>query len=96
MQKYEKIPTFYMKCGDFFHCLPKRSNNADNLEFTLVVLRMVIAYYLGYPLEEFVEGIIAAVRTVPGQEEVYVLAGILEFCGEVDGGGRKPFALARR
>ena len=57
---------------------------------------MVIAYYLGYPLEEFVEGIIAAVRTVPGQEEVYVLASILEFCGEVDGGGRKPFALARR
>ena len=52
-----------MNCGDFFHCLPKRSNNADNLEFTLVVLRMVIAYYLGYPLEEFVEGIIAAVRT---------------------------------
>lgn len=63
-----------MKCGDFFHCLPKRSNNADNLEFTLVVLRMVIAYYLGYPLEEFVEGIIAAVRTVPGQEEVYITA----------------------
>jgi hypothetical protein len=39
VQKYEEIPTFYMKCGDFFHCLPKRSNNEDNLEFTLVVLR---------------------------------------------------------
>ena len=40
-----------------------------------------------YPLKQFVEGVVAAVGTVPCQQEVHVLARILEFEGEIDGHG---------
>ena len=35
-------------------------------------------------MEEFIEGIVAAMWTVPGQEKVHVLARILELEREVD------------
>ena len=46
------------------------------------------------PLKEFVKGIVTAVRAVPCQQEVDILAGVLELEGEVDGHGERGVAVA--
>ena len=45
------------------------------------------------PLEEFVEGIVAAMGAVPCQQEIDVLARVLELEGEVDGHGESGVAV---
>ena len=54
----------------------------------------ILFRYLSYPLEEFVEGIVTTMRTVPSQKEVHVFTGILEFRSEVDGHGEGRVAVA--
>ena len=55
---------------------------------------MSLFHYFCNPLEELIEGVVAAVRTVPGQKEVDILTCILQFCGEVDGNGEGCVTVA--
>ena len=48
---------------------------------------------LGHPLEEFIKGVVATMRTIPSQAEIHALAGVPEFDGKIDGYGESGITV---
>ena len=46
-----------------------------------------------YPFKQFIERIVATVRTIPSKQEISVLAGVLEFRCKVNGNGESCIAV---
>lgn len=53
----------------------------------LALLILLLSHDYSYPLEQFVESIVATVRTIPCQQEIDVLASILQFGSKIQWDG---------
>ena len=49
----------------------------------LALLILLLSHDYSYPLEQFVKSIVATVRTIPCQQEIDVLASILQFGSKI-------------
>ena len=49
----------------------------------LALLILLLSHDFSYPLEQFVKSIVATVRTIPCQQEIDVLASILQFGSKI-------------